>query len=77
MISVLEEQKKHAIEYIIEKLIKNYNYDLDKAKNAVLNSPYIELLNSDPEVVMHYDVNGWAEDIHEYALNKSKTLINS
>lgn len=63
--------KKQMVNYVIKYLCIKYNYNHKVAKDMVLDSVFIEMLNKDPEITMHYSVEYWAKDI----INENKMVF--
>lgn len=58
------EEYSKLIEAIGETLIK-YGIDEDLAYQSIRQSNFYRLLKKDPQSVMHYSVDEWAEDVME------------
>jgi hypothetical protein len=58
-------------EYVIECLVEDYNQGEKYAANIVEQSNFYKFLVSDPNYVMHYSVEYWAEDVaNQYGISK-------
>ena len=51
--------------YVIDKLVNNYNYDYNEAKKIVNNSIFNQLLIEDTNYVFHYSVDYWAQEVNK------------
>ena len=51
--------------FVIDKLVNNYNYDYNKAKEIVNNSIFNQLLIEDTNYVFHYSVDYWAQEVNK------------
>lgn len=40
--------------YVVQYLVKTYNYDYDRAKDILRKSRFSELIDEDTEYVLHY-----------------------
>ena len=51
--------------FVIDKLVNNYNYDYNEAKKIVNNSIFNQLLIEDTNYVFHYSVDYWAQEVNK------------
>jgi len=57
------EEKNKFVSYVIDKIVNKHLYSREEAENMVQNSIFVELLNDDPKVTLHYSVEYWVEVI--------------
>jgi hypothetical protein len=69
----MDEAKSIMIDCVEQALIKDYKYSQANAELLVDGSAFIDVLNGEPNLVMHYSAEYWAKDI----VQKYNMLINS
>jgi len=47
--------------YVAECMVEEFSYDFEEALSAVEKSPFPELLKENPDYVLHYNFEYWAE----------------
>lgn len=59
----INEWKEKMVSYVKEVLITKYHFNQDEANIMVQNSTFLDMLDDDPEITMHYSAEYWAKDI--------------
>jgi hypothetical protein len=61
MNNILDKYSNETRNYVAEYLVSKYYFDKITAENIVKNSSFNLLLNDNPEYVMHFNIEYWAE----------------
>lgn len=69
----MDEAKSIMMDCVEQALIKEYKYSQADAEFLVDSSAFIDVLNEEPNLVMHYSAEYWAKDI----VQKYRMLLNS
>jgi len=64
-ITITREDENWLRQGIVKELIENYNYSKNDAILAFDDSPLLNMMQTDPEYVFHYDTRYWAKFIFE------------
>lgn len=57
------EQKNRTLQFVVEEISENYNFDISESESIVSNSFFPKILEEMPDYVQHYNAEYWADEI--------------
>lgn len=55
--------RERFVKYVMDTIVKDYRYTEIESQEMVMSSALLELLDEEPEYVMHYSIQHWAKQV--------------